>query len=373
MSGKSYNHGGYSVSVAEDGAILVKPGDALSKYSMAIHHDFDLKKIEQRFGRMNGGGQVASFANTPGANINVISAGETLYHMETHEKWKQGQNTPTPVLSPAKTQALKLVEAFANRSSVGAFTQIARQDVAEGLRIRVRTPREINQGLAGVCPSASIVFIEARDRPVEYVKLVTSLYENGYGFLRTWKIIPKWDLKNYKPPVDEIHVADWIPMASIRDSENWFFDYEQIYKGWFPIFWSGGASSYEIARWLRQAGYTKVINKTSHFMTSGKDNLVEAGRLWSQGYKVILRIDADVLNLPEDQWENDNPTIIPGGNHVVVLTSAVNISPSPLGELVDFTVYTWGRSRRSIVPNDASQFRLNVYLGYHYGFLAAKY
>ena len=72
---KTYQHRGYRVIIGEDGAILVRGGDSLSKYSMAIHHDF---QHLAEYGRRNGNGNLQ-----PVADINRIYAGETLYHLPT--------------------------------------------------------------------------------------------------------------------------------------------------------------------------------------------------------------------------------------------------------------------------------------------------
>ncbi|HEY6943618.1 MAG TPA: hypothetical protein VI431_00655 [Candidatus Acidoferrum sp.] len=69
-------NGRHQVEVAPDGAIRVKPGDWLSKYSAAIHnnywtiHEFARKDRSGRF--------------LPIANPNLIYAGETVYHLPTY-------------------------------------------------------------------------------------------------------------------------------------------------------------------------------------------------------------------------------------------------------------------------------------------------
>lgn len=65
--------GGYSVRISNDGSIQVKPGDSISKYSMAIHGDFN---HFHEYGRRNAAGQII-----PVDNVNLIHAGETLYFM----------------------------------------------------------------------------------------------------------------------------------------------------------------------------------------------------------------------------------------------------------------------------------------------------
>ena len=67
----THNKGGFTVEVHDDGAIYVQPGDTIGKYSMAIQGDF---KHLNEYSRKVGG------VLKPVANVNVISAGETLYH-----------------------------------------------------------------------------------------------------------------------------------------------------------------------------------------------------------------------------------------------------------------------------------------------------
>ena len=61
-----------------DGAIHVKHGDWLSKYSAAMYNDFT---HVHEFGRMDKNGQLR-----PIHNVNLIFAGETVYHIPTYRK-----------------------------------------------------------------------------------------------------------------------------------------------------------------------------------------------------------------------------------------------------------------------------------------------
>lgn len=67
----THTGGGYTVTINDDGSINVKRGDTISKYSMAIHGDFNHL---HEYRRKEGG------ALKPLANINLIVEGETLYH-----------------------------------------------------------------------------------------------------------------------------------------------------------------------------------------------------------------------------------------------------------------------------------------------------
>jgi len=72
----------YSVDVGDDGAIKVKPGDWLSKYSIAI--DGDVSNVDGVYGRKNRKGVVK-----PIENVNLIYAGEIIYHIPTLEEFRR--------------------------------------------------------------------------------------------------------------------------------------------------------------------------------------------------------------------------------------------------------------------------------------------
>ena len=88
--------GGYSVNIAEDGAIQVKQGDSLSKYSMAIEGDFkhlsDFKHCRDKKAGPVGEADLKDIDN-----VNYIMAGETLYHMPTRLKWRLGFTPIDPI------------------------------------------------------------------------------------------------------------------------------------------------------------------------------------------------------------------------------------------------------------------------------------
>jgi hypothetical protein len=67
--------GRFQVEIAADGALRVKNGDWLSKYSAAIHDDYS---HVHEFARKSQTGQLV-----PIANPNLIYPGETLYHLPT--------------------------------------------------------------------------------------------------------------------------------------------------------------------------------------------------------------------------------------------------------------------------------------------------
>jgi len=78
---KTYQNGPFKVSIAEDGAIKVKQGDWLSKYSAAIYNDF-IHFYE--YGRKRRDGRIEIISN-----FSSIYAGEIIYHIPTFEAWQK--------------------------------------------------------------------------------------------------------------------------------------------------------------------------------------------------------------------------------------------------------------------------------------------
>jgi hypothetical protein len=74
-------NGRYQVNVATDGAIRVKPNDWLSKYSAAIHNNFTTVR---EYARKDRSGKLV-----PIQNLNLIYAGETLYHLPTYRQSRE--------------------------------------------------------------------------------------------------------------------------------------------------------------------------------------------------------------------------------------------------------------------------------------------
>lgn len=288
MSGTPYSYGGYSVTVAGDGAIRVKSGDMLSHYSMAIYHDFN--SMDTRFGRKVGGA-VKSFADIP-ADINRIVAGETLYDMKTH-RGGGGASPPPPPATGKKQQALAHIDQFDKRSGPTAFNQFNRQKVAEQLRVRVNDPTVIEQNGAGVCGPTAFLFSLAQDDPLAYAKLVTDLYEHGAARTGRLDVRPANWFVRYTPSASPPPEADWIGEGSLRNSEDWFNLYSLLGK---RSEWCGPSTPWAIARWFKDAGYTQS-EWGGLDMPSLDTRLMWMkilGNMVAQGWRVVLLINHDL-------------------------------------------------------------------------------
>src|ERR1700694_5625180 len=123
------------------------------------------------------------------------------------------------------------IEAFNNRSGNGCFPHGSRTLVAQGLQEHMDDPGKIQQGVTGTCGAASFLFSIAWSNRFEYMRLVMDLYDKGMAKLGTAKtgtltIKPSLGVRHDDPPSDSVTpTVDWITLGSLRDSENWLFEY----------------------------------------------------------------------------------------------------------------------------------------------------
>jgi hypothetical protein len=254
-----------------------------------------------------------------------------------------------------KTAAKKLADDFAARTTGHAFACGTRADIADGLKVRVDQPEKIYQGNTGLCPSASVLYSIVKDKPVDYVKAVAALYETGEATIGNWNLKPCADLKNYVlTATDTVPAVDWIPMASMRDSENWFIDFEATDD-------EGGAWGGEVAKYLKKAGYTTILEEWNYFLSKNQAHLDRASDLYTaKDHNVLLLIDGDLLTDTDDAF-----SFMP--NHWVVLASSITYTAGSDSKLaVKLTVFTWG-NKKDI------QMNLTYFLRHYYGFVACKY
>jgi hypothetical protein len=277
--------------------------------------------------------------------------------MRVRTERRAAEENSSMVATPAsKTAAKSLADDFAKRTTGPAFKCGTRADIVDGLKVRVDSPDKIFQGNTGLCPSATVLYAIALDKPEDYVKAVASLYETGTATLGKWNLKPCADLKNYVlKATDTVPAVDWIPMASMRDSENWFIDFQATDD-------DGGAWGDEVVKYLKKAGYTTVVEgEWNYFFAKNQAHLDRASELYSsKEHNVLLLIDADILTDADDAYSLEP-------NHWVVLASGISYTVGAGGEkIVKLTVFSWGAKQ------DISM-KFDYFIRHYYGFVACKF
>ncbi|MBK9966056.1 MAG: hypothetical protein IPP07_14555 [Holophagales bacterium] len=263
----------------------------------------------------------------------------------------------------AQQRAEALVREFAERPGGGVFSRILRSRVAEGLLIRIYNPASINQTVASLCGPAALLFEVATRDPETYVRYVIALYETGTGRLREIVVTAGNDLKEYDPG-QNVEASDWIALASLRDSENYFFDYQDANDAFAGITLPG-----ELEDWFRKVGYAEVVNEARVLVDETEASIQRADAFFQAGFRVCLFIHGNMLEKSTESTGSATP------NHWVVQTSSVAMGLLPIGtemvKTISLRIYTWGEGRR-LVPKEGF-LRLDDFLDNYYGFVAARY
>jgi hypothetical protein len=263
---------------------------------------------------------------------------------------------------PGKTprdRAKWLVSYFAAKGGARVFPHIDRRELGASLVDRIDNPGLIQQGAAPLCGPASLVFDLITRDPMGYAQFAIDLYECGRARIGRLDVEPGADLKAYAPPLGRqgIDPADWITLASIRDSENWFLDYDEVGDAL-----AGLTTPHELADWFSKAGYTSVRNEANIFFNKGEDNARQANHLFQNGYRVCLFINGNMLNATKQNDKSLTP------DHWVVLVSPLAFE----GSTIRFDIFTWGDGRRR-VPAPGFVLSIAGFLNNYYGYVAAKY
>ena len=258
---------------------------------------------------------------------------------------KSKHDTATPLMPSPRATALTSIAEFEANMERGAFVNIREQDIARGLRQRLATPGTVRQGTASLCGPSVLMYWLIRKKPDVYVRYVLDLYRTGQGSIGRLTVRPGADCRRYAvrripargriPAHWEIPPVDWVACASLRDSENDFFDYDS------PSVETGGITMPEDLRdWFRKAGFGTTRNDTNTFFTKGQSELERASSLFLQNHCVCLFINANMLD--EDSHTSGSMT----PNHWVGLTSGVTSS----GDRSSFTVFSWGNGAHRVPP-----------------------
>ena len=266
---------------------------------------------------------------------------------------------PYLLFPSTRVYAANLVCDFLRRSGHGQWPHLDRDEVGIGMLMRIAYPSSVDQNQTNLCGPAATLFNVLIDRPGAYARFAIDMYEKGEAKMVDISIKPKADLLSYALPSGQIDPVDWLTLASMRNSNDWFIHYDSV-DGTL----SGATTPMELAYWFTRAGYSDVKEDADlAYHRRSTDNMDEASRLFSAGYRVCLLID-DPMIRKGTQAESGSRVV--KDRHWVVLQSEIDRS----GGTVDMTIYTWG-DRHYKVPQ-SGVLSLDDFLMNYYGYVAGK-
>ncbi len=267
----------------------------------------------------------------------------------------------------SKESAIALVTAFASAAGSAAWPQIDRKMLAAGLIDRINDPNQIAQRGTPMCGPAAFVRTLAIDFPETYAQMAIDLYTRGKARLGTRTFEPGSELRK-APPLLGTNPADWIMLASVRDSDNWFFSP----AGWFRASLAGMTLPGTMESWLLTTGYSKVVN-AAFLKTRPLKNAAMHADLASQyftaKFRVMLLIDSNML-VPDHQ--NDRVSLYP--DHWIMLDSVItDAGITNYDAPVSFSAYSWGGDDITVPVVPSRPLSKGNFLGKYYGFVAARW
>ncbi|WP_238702146.1 hypothetical protein [Helicobacter bilis] len=289
-------------------------------------------------------------------------------------------------------KALQLIDNFENRDTHGVFSEERLAKAKENsnpfdknLIIKTLKERMVNlvgsnyhitnatlpainnptesyypdQGPTSLCGPAAFFYCLLIDRPDLYVKCVIDLWEKGEVKIKNLTIKPSEDCKKPKSLENDrykINGIDWITLASLRDSKNIIFRYNEASDQAAGITLAGA-----LKEWFLKVGAKLLFSNVTYGLHIGKDELlclVKYKQQYSQAHIVSL-VNAGLFS--------NKKTFLKFKSHWIVWKTA----PQSNGKDIDLNiknaaitqeVVTWGEIDRKL-----DQPTLADYLSYNFG------
>ncbi|KAM3099205.1 hypothetical protein ACKFKF_15485 [Phormidesmis sp. 146-12] len=238
-----------------------------------------------------------------------------------------GLYLPNPDLVKTATAA---IDTFEQSSAPSKWVFLDKATIIREMRSRVSDPFQINQGGQPFCGPAAVLFELVRKQPLRYVQICQSLFESG-GLQATTRWISASDNLRQASRGDlKMGQADWMVLATLRESENLLFPVEPNAPEMIRNI-AGMTKSWEMRGWIREIlGYRK--SEYYHAYLMNDVSALNQGAIAIQSGGVAL-----MLVTAEGMLQN-NPPPIPFPSHWVVLLGGVAV-----GERVSFDLYTWSK------------------------------
>lgn len=266
----------------------------------------------------NAVGEASGYSDNPAALSSVWGDSKSPSNMISSllDKVSFGENTP---------------ETAAPLASRKAWPKLDPSVVLTRIAALAADPNEFNQGSIGLCTAAAFFHHQFQAKPNVMTIFAKDLFGSGIGFIGGLEVEPGRDTRNADyaaiamkhakggamPPQ-----ADWMMMSALRDSENWFFDYE----GAPDETTSMSTSAKELSSWYRDTGFYSSVD----FKDDGDQNEF-TGLLKKPKNHIALWVDAKLV-VPTMKASDSS--------HMVTLES--QISFDAVADTCQFDYWTWG-------------------------------
>ncbi|OTQ27850.1 hypothetical protein [Gilliamella apicola] len=273
---------------------------------------------------------------------------------ETTEKTQNGHVFIYSIKVSFKSRAFEVKEHPAG----DPLDPFSKEEVEKGLLLRLAKVDYPDQDRSMLCGPAAFFYCLLMDRPDLYKQMVKELWESGKTKIGTLKIEPSSDCRHptnffkNEPPgyLPKVPAIDWITLASLRDTENSFFDFDSP-DDQIPGITTAG----DLKTWFKKAGaeivYEINTNIVNH-ITGPKLTLKDLCRLNS-----YVREDTHVVMLITSRMF-DTRVPIATKNHWIVLADKLKLinghevtEQTLLTELVELICFSWGSVDNQLLDN----------------------
>ncbi|NER79937.1 MAG: hypothetical protein F6K42_10205 [Leptolyngbya sp. SIO1D8] len=256
---------------------------------------------------------------------------------------------------------MAVLNTFQASDTPGVWPHLDKAVIIREMRSRIHNPFNVNQGQQPFCGPASILFELIRKFPLKYVNLCQSLYETG-GFEAKNRPIQTSDaLQQASQGNLRMGPADWMVLATLRESENLLFPVEpnapEIIRNL-----AGMTKSWEMKGWVTEILEYPQVHYMHTYVLRDLAALRKAQEVLDQGGVAFGLITAEGL-LSKDQ------PLITVPNHWIALVGNVQIQKGNFWQHdsghVTFDIFTW--AKRVTVEADEGPFEdsfWGVVLGY---------
>ena len=235
----------------------------------------------------------------------------------------------------------------------------SKEEVEKGLLLRLAKVDYPDQHYAMLCGPAAFFYCLLIDRPDLYKQMVKELWESGKTKIGTLKLEPGYDCRHpknfygYNKKVgiySKISAIDWITLASLRDTENVFFDFDSP-DDQIPGITPAG----DLKTWFKKAGAEIIYEINTNIVTQALGPKLTLKDLCC--LNSYVREDTHVVMLITSRMF-DEEILITTKNHWIVLEDKLKLinghevtEQTLLTELVQLKCFSWGEVKNHLLKN----------------------